>query len=74
MQYAMKTWGSGGIATPFLTSALDGVVSFTPLPLYPWGNNPRYPLDRRLGGRAECCTREKNLVPPGIKRRYNDSC
>jgi hypothetical protein len=25
------------------------VVSFTLLPLYPPGNNPRYPLDRRLG-------------------------
>jgi hypothetical protein len=26
------------------------VVSFTPLPLYPRGKNPRYLLDRRLGG------------------------
>jgi hypothetical protein len=26
------------------------VVSFTPLPLYPRGKSPRYPLDRRLGG------------------------
>jgi hypothetical protein len=26
------------------------VVSFTPLPLYPQGKNPFYPLDRRLGG------------------------
>jgi hypothetical protein len=25
------------------------VVNFTPLPLYPWGNSTRYPLDRRLG-------------------------
>jgi hypothetical protein len=24
------------------------VVNFTPLPLYPWGKSPRYPLDRRL--------------------------
>jgi hypothetical protein len=24
------------------------VVSFAPLPLYPRGNSPRYPLDRRL--------------------------
>jgi hypothetical protein len=24
------------------------VVSFTPRPLYPWGKNNRYPLDRRL--------------------------
>jgi hypothetical protein len=26
------------------------LVSFTPLPLYPRGKSPRYPLDRRLGG------------------------
>jgi hypothetical protein len=26
------------------------VVSFTPLPLYPWRKSPLYPLDRRLGG------------------------
>jgi hypothetical protein len=26
-----------------------GVVSFTIRPLYPRGNNPLYPLDRRLG-------------------------
>jgi hypothetical protein len=26
------------------------VVSFMPLPLYPRGKSPRYPLDRRLGG------------------------
>jgi len=26
------------------------VVSFTPRPLYPQRNSPRYPLDGRLGG------------------------
>jgi hypothetical protein len=26
------------------------VVNFTPQPLYPRGDSPRYPLDRRLGG------------------------
>jgi hypothetical protein len=26
------------------------VVSFTPLPLYPQGKSPWYPLNRRLGG------------------------
>jgi hypothetical protein len=26
------------------------VVSFMPLPHYPWGKSPWYPLDRRLGG------------------------
>jgi hypothetical protein len=25
------------------------MVSFELLPLYPWGNIPRYPLDRKLG-------------------------
>jgi len=31
-----------------LTSAVDGVVSYTTLPLYPKGKSPWYPLDRRL--------------------------
>jgi hypothetical protein len=42
------------------------VVSFTPLPLYPRGTNPRYPLDRRQGGPwslSERCGVKKNLVP-----------
>jgi hypothetical protein len=26
------------------------VISFTPLPLYPQGKSPWYPLDRRIGG------------------------
>jgi hypothetical protein len=30
-------WGNGCIAPPFLISALVGVVSFTPLPLYASG-------------------------------------
>jgi len=36
----------------FLTSALDGVSSqcHAPVALYPWGKDPQYPLDRRLGG------------------------
>jgi len=37
----MKTYGGiGSIAQPFLASALDGVFSFTPRPLYPQGNSP----------------------------------
>jgi hypothetical protein len=32
-----------------LTSALNEVVSFTPRPPYPKGQNHRYPLNRRLG-------------------------
>jgi hypothetical protein len=36
----------------FLTSTLDGVNGqrHAPAALYPRGKNPRYPLDRRLGG------------------------
>jgi hypothetical protein len=57
-------WGSRGICSPFLYSALNGVVSFTFLPLYPRGKSIRYPLDRRLGGRqsrSSRCGDEKNL-------------
>jgi hypothetical protein len=46
------------------------VVSFTPLPLYPRGKSPRYPLDRKLGGpqsRSGRCGEEKNLALPEIE-------
>jgi hypothetical protein len=33
----MKTWGSGGIAPPFLTLEPDGVVNFKPQPTLPLG-------------------------------------
>jgi hypothetical protein len=38
----------------FLASALDGVSGqrHAPAMLYPQGKDPRYPLDRRLGGEA----------------------
>jgi len=36
----------------FLNAALD-VVSFTPRPPYPQGNNPRYPMERRLRGESQ---------------------
>jgi hypothetical protein len=42
------------------------VVSFTPLPLYPQGKSPTYPLYRRLGGtqsRSERNGEEKNSHP-----------
>jgi hypothetical protein len=47
------------------------VVRFTPLPLYPQGESPLYPLDRRLGG-TQCRSRrggeEKNSQPqPGFE-------
>jgi hypothetical protein len=44
------------------------VVTFTPLPFYPQGKSPWYPLDGRLGGpqsRSGRCGEEKNLSPAG---------
>jgi len=47
------------------------VVSFTPRPLYPQGNSPWYPLDRRLGGPQRSSGRggldKKSQPPPGIE-------
>jgi hypothetical protein len=48
------------------------LVSFTPLPLYPRGKSPRYPLDRRLWGpRAGMNDAEniKFLTLPGLELR-----
>jgi hypothetical protein len=66
-------WGSGGIAPPFLTSALDGgersASRFRPLSL--WGTTPsRYPFVRRISGlqnRSGSSGAEKNLFPYGIR-------
>jgi hypothetical protein len=49
----MKTyWGSGGITPHILDfgTTWRKVLSFTPRPLFSRSQNPRYPLDRRLGG------------------------
>jgi hypothetical protein len=50
---------------------MEASGSFTPRPLYPQGNSPWYPLDRRLGGPQSRFGRsgeEKNSQPPpGIK-------
>jgi hypothetical protein len=45
-------WGSGGIAPRILDlgTRWNCVVSFTARILYPQGNSPWYPLDRRLSG------------------------
>jgi hypothetical protein len=46
------------------------VVSFTPPPLYPWGKNPWYLLNRRLVGlqsQSGCCGEEKILALLGIE-------
>jgi hypothetical protein len=65
----MKTWGSGGIAPLFLTSAVDGDEwSATRLCRF----TPRGPLDRRLGepqSRSGRCGEEKNLALPEIEPR-----
>jgi hypothetical protein len=44
------------------------VVSFTLQTLYPRGNSPRYPLDRRMGGhqsRSGSCGKKETLALPG---------
>jgi hypothetical protein len=41
------------------------VVSFTPLPLYPRGNSPRYPMYRRLGEPVWMLWKRENLAPTG---------
>jgi hypothetical protein len=57
----------------FMTSALDGVSGqlHAMAALYPWGKNPWYPLDRRLGGpqnQSGHRLEEKLSLPlPGIK-------
>jgi hypothetical protein len=65
-------WGSGGIAPPFLTSAVDGGEWSASRPgrFIARGRSPRYPLDRRLGGpqgQSGRCGEEKNLAVPGIE-------
>jgi hypothetical protein len=56
-----------------LFTKLRWVVSFAHRPLYPLGNNPRYPLDRKLGAPQSRSGRrgeEKNLLPlSGIEHR-----
>jgi hypothetical protein len=53
--YAMIAyWETGGMVPRILDlgTRWRWVVSFTPLPLYPQGKSPWYPLDRRLGLRV----------------------
>jgi hypothetical protein len=66
---------SGGIAPPFLTSALDGdVASFMPQPFYPEGNSPLNPPYKRPGGsqsQSECYGERNNLMSLlGIKLQF----
>jgi hypothetical protein len=58
--------GSGVIAT-HLGTRWTAVVSFTSLPLYLWGQSPRYQLHRRMGrleSRSRQCGVEKILFGP----------
>jgi hypothetical protein len=50
------------------------VVSFTPLPLYLWGNSSRYQLDRSLGGPQSRSGRlgEQKVLAPTVASRYTD--
>jgi hypothetical protein len=67
MRYAMKTYGGGGIAPQYLTSALERGLS-----LYSRGESPRYPLDMGLSGlpsRSGCCGEEQTMPLPGIQPR-----
>jgi hypothetical protein len=73
--------GNGGIILPFLTSALYGVASFTPRPIYPQWKRSLYPLDRTLGGSqsrsggygAETnLARNRNPVVQPVARHYAD--
>jgi hypothetical protein len=71
--YAMQTYGgSGGIAPPFLTSALDGDGH-----LHASAALPRYPLNRILGGPHRRYGRyalagSRTLAVQPIARRYTD--
>jgi hypothetical protein len=62
---AMKAyWGNVHILG--LGTRWSWVVSFTPRPLYPQGESPWYPLDRRLAeppSRSGRCGEEKNPQP-----------
>jgi hypothetical protein len=80
----MKTCGSGNIAPPFLTSALDGGEwSAWRRGRFTYGEmTPRFPLDRLGGSQSQSgrCRKDKNLTPVGIRtpavqlvaRRYTD--
>jgi hypothetical protein len=64
-------WGSGGIAPPFLTFALDVSGQLRPPAALPLREESLYLSDKRLGGpqsRSIHCSEQKNLLPlPGIE-------
>jgi hypothetical protein len=74
--YALRhedVWGSGCMDPHILDlgTSCRWAVSFTSRPLYPWGESPRYPLDRWwLGGPHNQPGRhgeEKNIAPTGSR-------
>jgi hypothetical protein len=78
--------GGGCIYPCFLalSTSWRWVVSFKPRPLYRRGKNPRYPLDRSLGGSQNryghgensCPYRDSNSdhsIAQPVARRYTDS-
>jgi hypothetical protein len=69
-------WGSGSIAPPFLTSALNGGERSASRPCrFLLQKEPRYTLDRKLGrpqSRSERCGVDENLLPlPEIEPRLS---
>jgi len=69
-------WGSGGIFPLILDlgNRWRWVVIFTPRPLYPQGNNPQYPLDRRMVGPQSRSGRggeEKNKMISTVLLQWN---
>jgi hypothetical protein len=51
----------------YLSTSWRWVISFKPLPLYPWRKNPLYPLDRKFGGPMSTIWRCEYFLP------YQDS-
>jgi hypothetical protein len=65
----MKAYGEVNVyihTVFYLGTIWRRVVSFAPLPLYPRGKSPRYPLDKRLGGSQGRSgrRREKKILDP----------
>jgi hypothetical protein len=64
--------GGGCIYSRFydIGTSRRSVVRFMPLPLYPWGKSPRYPLEMRLGEPQNRFGRrgeKKILAPTGTR-------
>jgi hypothetical protein len=72
----MKTWGVGDVASPFLTSALDGGEWADSCPgSLPLGKELLVSLDRRLGGPQSRSGRygEEKILSHKILIEYTDA-